>query len=181
MKEAILKWLAVAAVLALALWLAVRGYESWRTTVHGQGYAAGAAYVRSQWDDQKVRQAAEAVESARQSAAETLRRLNKQQENDRAQQIRLAQARRDAAGAAASADGLRLRAAAYLDAAGCGNLSGDPAIECIRTAAAKVADALGRVAERARRAAADADDARERGLRCEADYDALILKASAPP
>jgi hypothetical protein len=127
------------------------------------------------------REAADAtLEEARQNAAETLRRLNAQQENQRVQDAILAKNRADADRARAAADGLRLRAAAYLEAAGCGTATGDSAIACIRTAAAKVADALGQCGAIARAVAADADDARARGQLCERNYDSLTLKSSTP-
>jgi hypothetical protein len=55
-----------------------------------------------------------------------------------------------------------------------------PPLSASAQAAAALADALGRSAAIARRAAADADDARARGLKCEADYDALTLKPTGP-
>lgn len=175
----ILMWLAVIAACAAVLYAIVWGYETWRDGKVAEGDRAGAARIQAKWDADRVTRAAEAVEAARQAAAETLRRLSKQQENQRAQDILIAQVRRDAAGATAAADGLRLRASTYLDAAGCGASAGDAALECIRKAAAKVGDILGQCAARHTELAAAADDARGRGLKCEADYDALTLKNSS--
>lgn len=178
MRAAILKWLAVALLAALAVFLVVKAYETWRAGVWAEGDRAGAARVQALWDEQDRQRAAQALDAAHRSAAETLRRLNTQQENQRAQDRLLAQVRSDAAGAAAAADGLRLRAASYLAAAGCSTRSGDSALECIRQAVAALGDALGHCGQIARRVAEDADDARARGLKCEADYDSLALKLS---
>jgi hypothetical protein len=140
----------------------------------------GRGEIRAAWDkDTKARQA-QAIEQGRQAAAETLRRLNKQQEDQRAQDQLLARMRGDRDAARSERDGLQLRAAAYLGAAGCSALSGDSALECVRAAAAKVVDVLGRCSSRLVDVAAAADDARARGLKCEADYDALTLNPSGP-
>jgi hypothetical protein len=155
-------------------------YEHWRASVFHQGDTAGAARVQQLWDDDQAKRPGPGHRERPRGGTETLRRLNAQQENQRAQDELLARTRADRDRAVAAADGLRLRASTYLDAAGCGTLTGDPAIECIRKAAAAIGDALGRSGEIARRAAADADEARARGLKCEADYDALTLKASPP-
>lgn len=175
----ILTWLAVLAAIALVVGAIVKGYEHWRDAVRAEGDKAGAARVQNQWDEDRASQQAQAIEDARQSAKETLRRMNKQQENQHVQDTLLAKVRRDAAGAAAAVGGLRLRATAYLDAAGCGTVASDSALECIRKAAGQIGDVLGRCAARHQQLAADADDARTRGLKCEADYDALTLRPAA--
>jgi hypothetical protein len=176
----ILIWLAIAAaavgLVAGTMW----AYEQWRGSVLAEGDARGAARVQAGWDEERALLQLQANEDARRNAAETERRLKAQERNQRAQDVQLAKARDDAARAAAAADRLQLRAAAYLDAAGCGALAGDPALECVRKAAAAIGDALARSGAIARRAAADADEARSRGLKCEADYDALTLKATPP-
>jgi hypothetical protein len=174
-------WILIAALAAAVLFAIVRGYEAWRARVFSEGDTAGAQRVQILWDEDRAAALAQANEDARRNAKETERRLKAQQENDRAQEALLATARRDAAAAAAAADGLRLRASAYLDAAGCSSLAGDPAVECVRQAAAAIGDALGRGAEIARRVAADADEARARGLKCEADYDALTPDSTPRP
>jgi len=171
----------VIALLILALAGAVIGgitwaYETWRERVWEEGDRVGAARIQKLWDEDRAKAQAAAIENARLAAEETQRRVIQQQENERAQQALLAQARADAERARVAADGLRLRAAAYLDAAGCGSLTGDSALTCVRQAAAQIGDALGQCGEVARRVAAEADDARARGLLCEADYDALTLK-----
>ena len=172
--------LALAAAAALLVAGIVKGYEHWRTAVFTEGDTAGAARVKAQWDEDRAKAQAQAAEDARLAARETQRRLERQSENDRAQQIELARARADADRARIAADVLQLRASAYLDAAGCGTASGDSAIACIRAAAAKVADALGQCGAIARAVAADADDARARGQLCERNYDSLTLKSSTP-
>jgi len=133
--------------------------------------------ARTAWQEQETRRQAEGLEQARQAAKETLRRLDKQQENQRAQDALLARVRSDRDALLAERDGLRLRASAYLDAAGCSSLAGDPALECVRQAARQVVDVLGRCSSRLVDLAAAADDARARGLKCEADYDALSKDA----
>lgn len=159
------RWLLVAgAIAALVLgWGALRHHL----------VEEGRAEVRAQWDEDRAHAQAAAAAAALASAKETQRRMDRQQENQHAQDALLARMRRDRDAAVAATDRLQQRAAAYLDAAGCGGLAGDPAAECVRAAAAAIGDALGRSAAIARRAAADADEARARGLKCEADYDAL--------
>lgn len=176
----ILAWLAVAAACAAVLYAIVWGYETWRDGKVAEGDRAGAARVQALWDDDRAKAQAQTIEDARLNAAEGLRRLNAHQENQRAQDAQLARARRDAATATAAADGLRLRASTYLDAAGCGTVATDAALECIRKAVASITDALGQCGGIARQVAAEADDARARGLKCEADYDTLTLKQTRP-
>jgi hypothetical protein len=180
MTARILKAMLVLALIGAVIGGITWGYEHWRASVFHQGDTAGAARVQQLWDEDRASAQAQAIENARVAAAETLRRLNAQQENQRAQDELLARTRADRDRAVAAVGGLQLRAASYLDAAGCGSLAGDSAIECVRKAAAAIGNALGRSGEIARRAAADADEARARGLKCEADYDALTLKAAPP-
>jgi hypothetical protein len=169
------------AALAVALVFGtVKGYEHWRDAVRAEGDKAGAARVQALRDEDRSKAQAQRIEDDRLAAAETLRRLNKQQEDQRAQDQLLARMRGDRDAARSERDGLQLRAAAYLDASGCSALAGDSAIECVRAAAAKVVDVLGRCTSRLVDVAADADDARARGLKCEADYDALTLKPTGP-
>ena len=176
----VLAWLAVAAACAAVLYAIVWGYETWRDGKVAEGDRAGAARVQALWDDDRAKAQAKTIEDARLNAAEGLRRINAHQENQRVQDAQLARARRDAATAAAAADGLRLRASTYLDAAGCGTVATDTALECIRKAVAQITDALGQCGGIARQVAAEADDARARGLKCEADYESLTLKPSPP-
>lgn len=180
MRAAILKWLAVALLAALAVYLVVRGYEAWRSAVWTEGDTAGAARVHNEWAEDRAQAQAAQLERARQASLETVRRLTAQEANQREQNRQLEETRRDAERAQRAADGLQLRAAAYLDAAGCSARSGDSALECIRQAVAQITDALGSCGRIARSVAAEADDARARGLKCEADYDALTLKATPP-
>lgn len=182
--ETLIRWTLALALVAGVIFGVVKAYDHWHDSIRTEGKAEGLregrAEVQKKWDDARAQAQAQAVENHRLAALETERRLNQQQENDRAQQAQLARARADADRARAAADGLQLRAAAYLNAAGCGTASGDSAIACIREAAAKVADALGRCGAIARAVAADADDARARGQLCEMNYDALTLKPSTP-
>lgn len=159
--------IAGAVIAAAAAW--------WLHADRAEQFKAGQDATQQLWDADTTKRLAIAVEDARLAAAETQRRLTAQQENQRAQDNLLAQARRDAAAASAAVDGLRLRASAYLSAAGCSAATGDSAIECIRAAAGQIGDVLGQCAARHQLLAADADDARARGLKCEKDYDALSV------
>lgn len=169
----------VTALCAAVLFGIVWAYDTWHAGIRAEGKAEGLdrgrGEIQALWDADRARAQELQAEQARQSAAETLRRLNKQQENQRAQDALIARMRLDRDAAVAAAGGLQLRASAYLDAAGCGALSGDSAVECVRKAAAQVVDVLGRCSTRLVDLAAAADDARARGLKCEADYDALTV------
>jgi hypothetical protein len=174
--------LAIAAAIAGLVASVTWAYERWRGAIEEDAYSAGRAIgkaeVQALRDEDRARAQEAAIDQAHRAAAETLRRLEKQQENQRAQDDLVARMRLDNDRLAAAADRLQLRASAYLDAAGCGQLSGDSAVACIRQAAGQIVDVLGRCAQRHRELAAVADDARARGLKCEADYDALELKFS---
>ncbi|MGE4243708.1 DUF2514 family protein [Ramlibacter sp.] len=181
------KWvirIAIVLVLIAAAAALVAAIHGWIDGVRKEGFKegdrAGAARVQELWDEDRAQAQAQRIADAEASARETLRRLNRQEENQREQDRLLAVARADADRARAAADSLQLRAATYLDAAGCGARSGDSAIACIREAAAAIGDALGQCGEIARGFAAEATEARARGLKCEADYDALTLKPSTP-
>lgn len=176
----LLKWFLIGCSCLALVFALANAYEGWRGRVFAEGDRAGAARVQSQWDEDRARAQAAAIEQARLAALETKRRLERQAENEREQQTLLARARADADRARAAADGLQLRAAAYLNAAGCGGRSGDSAIACLREAVAAIGNALGQCGAIAREAAADADDARTRGRLCEANYDSLTLKAVPP-
>jgi hypothetical protein len=154
---------AAAAVSAGALWL---------HTDRAQHFAAGEAARQVKWTAADKVQAADALQRAIANAQEGKRRLERQQENQLAQDAQLAVARADAARAADARGRMQQRANAIAAAAGCAG-SGDSALACVRAAAAQVADALGRCAARVQQLALDADDARAAGLKCEADYDAL--------
>lgn len=140
----------------------------------------GRGEIRLQWAGDRERALRETLDQAHKNGRETLRRLEKQKENQLAQDAYLARVARDRDALRAERDGLQLRAAGYLDAAGCSALAGDPALECVRAATAKVVDVLGRCSSRLVELAAAADDARGRGLKCEADYDALTPAPGAP-
>lgn len=173
MIERILYWLAVGAIAAAVIGGIVWSYEQWRDSVFQEGDTAGAARKQAEWDEDRATAQAAALEAARAVSRDAERVLKRQQENQRAQDQLLAQVQRDRDASAAAAVRMQQRAAAYLDAAGCGALQGDSAIECVRKAAAQVVDVLGRCATRYRQLADSADDARARGLKCETDYDAL--------
>ena len=110
---------------AAAIFLA--GAALWLHRDRAEQFKAGQAETQQRWDRQTTERLATAIEDSRLAAAETFRRLNKQQENQVAQDRILAQSRRDAAAATAAVDGLLLRAARYLSAAGCSLATGDTA------------------------------------------------------
>lgn len=166
--------LAFLAAIAALVWV----YESWRIAVFQQGEDAGAARVQRQWDADRATAQAEALATAKARAQETFRRLEAQDENQRAQDALLERMRRDLAGARLAAGRLQLRASAYLDAAGCGGRIGDSALECVRAATQNALNVLGSCSRRVVELGEAVDDARARGLKCEADYDALVLRPS---
>lgn len=171
----VVKWLAVAAMIAGLLFGIQFLYEQWRSGVFEEGSTAGSAKIQKLWDEDRDRAKTAAIAQARANALETERRLLKQKEAQDAQTVQLAQAHADNERLSAAIGSLRERADAYLDASGCRALVGDPATVCILKAAAALRDALVRSAEIARRVAAEADEARARGLKCEADYDSLTV------
>lgn len=174
----------VTALCAAVLFGVVWAYDTWHAGIRAEGkvegLAEGRAEIQAKWDADRAQALRLQVDQARSNAAETLRRLDKHKENQLAQDAYLARVARDRDALRAERDGLQLRAARYLDAAGCGALAGDSALECVRAATAKVVDVLGRCSSRLVDLAAAADDARARGLKCEADYDALTPAAGVP-
>lgn len=157
-------WLALALVVAAAF-----AAGSWR------GHRAGAAEVQGRWDADRVQQLQAAVDEERGNARETLRRMDKQQENQRVQDRLLAQAVDAAARSDAQSERMRDQAAdaarQWRDA-----LGNSPSREDLEAAAAAISvctDLRGRADRRADLLAKYADAARIAGLKCEADYDAL--------
>ncbi|NWB94637.1 DUF2514 family protein [Pseudomonas gingeri] len=142
-------------------------------------YHHGETLANSQWqarwnkrdaDDQQTRADAEAharvLEQQRQQQAEQVQRDATQ---------RLEQARTDAAGAGAAADGLRNRVQVLLHAASggsghSGTCTGGPTVTNPGNLLAVVLD---QSVQRNRELAAVADTARVKGLACEAQFDAL--------
>lgn len=125
MKEAALKWLAIAAVIALGVWLLTRAYESHRAAIFSEGDQAGAGRVQALWDADKVKRAGETV--AKVAAA-------RKEEQDQA--AAAAKGERDALTKAAATAAAN-RAAAGRAAAHADRLSGDIAA---LNAAARAAD-----------------------------------------
>lgn len=161
---AVYKWAAIALVAALAV-MAVARWDSARIERH----------AKAREDAVRAEYTAAALREAQANARETARRLDRQQENQRAQDAALAAARADAARAGADADRVRAQAA---DAARewSARLGDSPATSDIEAAGAAIgvcADLLGRAVARARLLARTADAARAAGLKCAADYDAL--------
>lgn len=162
---ALLNW-RVWAALALAVGLAMS---------HAFIYRAGKATVRADWDKEKVAEQRAVIAETQANAKETQRRLERQKDNQDAQDKELAAARGDALRNGADADRLRdqnaTTAKRWRDA-----LRDTPA--CIECAAAGdaigvLADVLSRADRRAGVLAAYADTARAAGIKCERDYDAL--------
>lgn len=180
MTRRIVIWLLIAALAAAVIGGITWAYEQWRESVFQEGDAAGAARVQGLWDEDRARAQAATLEAAEAAAKETQRRLARQKENDDAQAAQLARVAADRDAARAAAGGLQLTAAAYLDAAGCGNSTGHSALECVRAATARALEVFGQCSNRVAELAAAVDDARTRGQRCEADYDALVLKPKTP-
>jgi small-conductance mechanosensitive channel len=163
-------WAKASAIAARAA--AAVGFVSYQ--VHHQR-EIGRAEVRAEWD-------AAALAEAQSNARESLRRLERQQENQRDQNAQLAAARADADRNRAAADGLREQNAdavrrwrAALDHPATGG-------ECAAAgdAIGVLADVLSRADRRAGILAAYADAARAAGLQCERDYSALTSAPAAP-
>ncbi len=116
-----------------------------------------------------------AAADAETNARETLRRLARQQEDQRVHDAQLAAARADAARNADAADGLRQQNARLVNAWRAA--LADPAAGVVCPAAGDalgvLADVLSRADRRAGVLAAAADAAHAAGAQCEADYDAL--------
>lgn len=140
-------------------------------------FGYGQAATQSLWDKEKIIQSAAALEDARAKALETKRRLERQKENQDEQDRELAVAKLAADRLAASVNKLQLAANSLAASAGCTGI-GDSAIKCLRQAVASLGDVLGRSSEEYRRMAVAADEARNRGLKCERDYDALTPQTS---
>jgi hypothetical protein len=160
--------LAALAVLLLALAGAI-----WK--IHHMGVVAGRAEIQAAWDQDRAERAAATLAAEKTNARETLRRLEAQQETQRAQDKLLAQARADAARNAADADRLRDQSAEaarrWRDALG--NSPTGEQCAAAGTAIVVQADVLGRVDRIAVDLADYADRARAAGLKCQQDYDAL--------
>ena len=145
-------------------------------TMHLSTHSGQIAFPGGKADEEDADASATALREAQANAAETARRLKAQQENQRAQDAALARARADADRAAADAD--RVRAQATEAAREWSTRLGDsPTVGDSQAAAAAIgvcADVLGRAIAHARLLASTADAARAAGLKCSADYEALI-------
>lgn len=157
-------WLAFALTVAAAF-----GAGYWRGDVSGKGE------VQGRWDAERNVLKDAALAEAAANAKETQRRLDRQQENQLAQDRKLAVARADAERNAAAADSLREQNATTAHQWRAA-LRDSPTGEQCATAGDAIgvlADVLGRADRRAGILAEYADRAREAGLKCQADYDAL--------
>lgn len=149
---------------------------AWKAGIERRAFKAGQAEVNGRWATEREAQKDAALREATANAAETLRRLERQKANQDAQDVALAAARADAARAGADADRVRAQAA---EAARewSARLSDSPTASDSAAAGAAIgvcADVLGRAIAHARLLASTADAARAAGLKCSADYEALI-------
>jgi cell division protein FtsB len=159
------------ALLSPRLWIAL-ALAAVLAFSHFTAYRAGKNAVRVAWDAERIEQRDAALAQSQANARETVRRLERQQENQIEQDRLLALARADAARAAAVADRLREQNAAaarqWRDA-----LRDSPSAGVSEAAAAAIelqADVQRWVVEAGRDLAAFADAARAAGLKCENDY-----------
>lgn len=168
------RWLIL---LGLCLALAA-GYAAW---AHHER-DIGRAEVQMKWDAQESQRRAEIAQELIDKAKESKRRLERQEENQRAQNATLAAARADRDRNAADADKLRQQATGNArDWAA--RLRDSPSVaECAAggDAIGVFTDVLGRADRRAGVLAEVADTARARGLKCEADYDSLTNTKGTP-
>lgn len=127
MRASILKWLAVGLLAALAVYLVVRGYESWRGAVFAEGDRAGAARVQEQWSREQIERGGQIlaeVAAARADEQRIAADAAKGERNALKKAEQRAAADRDAAGrSAAAADGLSRNIAALDAAAGAVDLT----------------------------------------------------------
>jgi hypothetical protein len=161
--------LALAAALMSAL---TGGYLYW--THHQRDI--GRAEVQLKWDASASLQRAAALAESESNARESLRRIDKQQENQLAQDRKLSQARADAGRNDAAAGQLRAQLAdtarRWRDATRNPTTGG----ECQAAGDAIVlsAELFSRIDKRAGELAEYADAARIAGEKCTRDYDALM-------
>ena len=166
-----MRWLMAAALLASLLAggaLLVHRYDAAQQKI-------GADEVHVLWSAETKKLQAAALAEATTNAKETLRRQERQQENQNAQNTQLAQARSDAARNAAGADQLRQQQAdtAHQWSAA---LRDSPTVAVRQAAGAAIglqADMLGRLDSAAVGLAEYADAARAAGSKCERDYSSL--------
>jgi hypothetical protein len=154
---------AVSALLALYAWRVHAERETGRTE------------IRAEWTAAREKQKDEALAQSQANARETLRRLERQKENQDALDKLTAQAAADRA--RADVAGRQLRAAAARYAAAACPAAGNPAPGSISAPAGAdpgmLAIVLSRIDDRAGILAAHADTSRAAGLKCSSDYDAL--------
>ncbi len=165
------------ALILAAIAAAILAWDAHRiNAAEERGDMRGARRVNAEWSKEREAQKDAALRQAAANAKETLRRLERQKANQDAQDVALAAARADAARAGADADRVRAQAA---EAARewSARLSDSPTASDSAAAGAAIgvcADVLGRAIAHARLLASTADAARAAGLKCSADYEALI-------
>lgn len=149
--------------------------------VHSQR-DVGRAEVRAEWALEREALKDAALKESEANARETLRRLDRQQENQRVQNQELAAARADADRNRADADRLRTQSAdtarQWRDA-----LGNSPTVAVCQAAGAAItvqADVRSRMDGAAGILAEYADAARVAGLKCQRDYSALTPAVAIP-
>lgn len=179
------RWGLAALAVAAGAWVGhlidVRHHEA-------RAFAAGQAATQGRWDAEKVTQQAAALKAQQANAAETERRQAAQQEIDRVHEKRASQRRAALAAADARAADVQLQLAAIAASAAAGADGGAPAVdagagqrcEAARTAAAVLAELLGRAERRARAVVEFADQAADAGAACVSAYESLKGEEIAP-
>jgi hypothetical protein len=165
----LLPWWVKAIVIGGALLLAGAALRACKASYDEDLRAEGRLQVQAKWD-------AADLATAQANAKETQRRLDRQQENQRAQDALLAAAREDAARNAADAQRVREQAAGAAREWSA-RLADAPTGQDLQAAAAAITvltDVRSRLDAAATELASYATSARAAGLKCEADYDALI-------
>jgi hypothetical protein len=171
-------WLIRLVIVVAIVGAITAAYEGWRSHVYGQGDAAGAARVQKRWDEERLKLKAAEADDLRASLAETKRRMERQQENDRVHQQKLAAVQRDRDAARGVALRLSERINAAESAARRAAADSTASADCKAAAASSLlhAQLLRRADARAGELAEYADRARIAGEQCAADYDALTTR-----
>lgn len=145
-------------------------------------YQAGRDEVQGRWNAQKLVDQARVIAEATTNAKETQRRLSAQKEQDDADEKEKAQLRLAAGRATAAADSMRSDLANFITAgrrAATSRAATEAEREAAYDATLRAMEELHRRTDSAAgRFAQAADDARRRGLSCEADYREVETKKS---
>jgi signal transduction histidine kinase len=162
----------VKAAVAAALCAALMGLYAWRVGVERD---FGRDEVRAEWNKEKLVQAAVDLQQSESNAEETDRRMEQQEENQRAQNEELEAARAAADRNALDAERVRQQSATAAEQWS-HTLRNSPTsadLAAADTAIRVLTDVRGRLDQHAGVLAGYATAARAAGLKCERDYDAL--------